>query len=306
MTSIPLTPTDRRRLIDELIELPAWALGGVPGVRGVLLAAGLPSKWIAGHPLSGTPTIDAANVISSLEGLGHLANRPTHRALGALVEYLLQETPHREGQLFLAYLIDRYELVTDLEYLRELEEHYPLFQAPPPDTSIGLNWTPAGPEFPWRGPTAAAALEKIWRDDVPFLEAVFLEKGARVAQAVCLIEGKNGADLGTGFLVAPGLVLTNHHVVPSAVVAERAQARFGFRLDEAGQLQPGQAYAVQEILQHSDVQELDYALLRLAGNPVQDLGLAPLPLVAKSLQLDQRLYIIQHPAGAPQKVVLQG
>lgn len=301
----PLEHQDRTRLIAELLKLPDWL--GVPGVYSVLRAAGLPSKWINSLLLTSSRQVDATNVISDLEGLGHLEERPKYRALGALVEHMLQKTPHIEGRHFLAHLIDHYELITDLAYLQDLESRYPLLHAPSHSTAVDLGWTTAGPDFDWQCPTDTAELERIWPEvGGPLLEAVFLEKGARISPSVCLIRGRNGKSKGTGFLVAPHLVLTNHHVLASTAEAESAEVCFGFRLDEAGQRQQGQAYAVQEILQQSEARELDYALLRLDGNPVRDLGLVPLKLKNERLREGQRLYIIQHPDGEPQKVVLQG
>ncbi|NWJ96463.1 MAG: hypothetical protein HXX20_11835 [Chloroflexi bacterium] len=45
-------------------------------------------------------------------------------------------------------------------------------------------------------------------------DAVDTEQATRLGQAVCLVEAQDyGGELGTGFLVAPTLALTNYHVV---------------------------------------------------------------------------------------------
>jgi len=61
------------------------------------------------------------------------------------------------------------------------------------------------------------------------LDLNYLAKGLRAAQAVCrvLIQADDGhvQGLGTGFLVAPQLLLTNQHVLPSAALAETSLAQ---------------------------------------------------------------------------------
>lgn len=111
-----LSFTDRKRLADELNKLPRWVDGGTIGERSILRDAGFPDRLVNGLPLSGIPTTDASTAITTLQRFGHLENRPTHFALGALVEYVLDNTPHVEGRMFLAYLTRQYELITDLSY----------------------------------------------------------------------------------------------------------------------------------------------------------------------------------------------
>src|SRR2546427_11203517 len=51
----------------------------------------------------------------------------------------------------------------------------------------------------------------------------FLERGMRAAKAVCRIL-IGGDPIGTGFLVGPGLLITNHHVIPDRAAAQDATA----------------------------------------------------------------------------------
>ena len=65
-------------------------------------------------------------------------------------------------------------------------------------------------------------LEKlVKRTSVPFPVAVWRERLARREVCVCRVEvpTTSGASFGTGFLVGPDLVLTNHHVVAPAIEA---------------------------------------------------------------------------------------
>lgn len=59
----------------------------------------------------------------------------------------------------------------------------------------------------------------------------FLDRGKRAAAAVCRISAPSdgGAWYGTGFLVGPRLLLTNHHVLANHDEASQAEAEFGLK-----------------------------------------------------------------------------
>jgi len=300
---LKLLHNDKQRFISELSQLPQWQMGGIAGERAVLLAAGLPQDMVFSFVLTGVPPIDAVNVVASLENFGHLVNRPTHSALGALVQYVMDNTPHIEGKLFLAYLLEQYHMITSEAELEKLRQEYALLSIPRQDTTLNFDWNIRQPAFTWQGPTNEDLLERIWHEDIPFLDAVFLEKGSRAAQSVCRVESMFS---GTGFLIGPNLILTNHHVVPSESLAKATTVRFGYRIDAAGQLQPGETYSIASILRQSPRTELDYAVLQLSDSPGEKVGLGFLKFSGNTVEVNSRLYIIQHPRGAPQKVVLQG
>jgi len=301
-----LSQKDRKRLSEELGRLPSWKDGKEVGEKSVLRAAGLPETWIDTCTLTGTPSIDAQTIITNLESLGHLVDRPTHYALGALVEHLLDNTLHVEGKAFLAYLVAHYKMVTDdLEYLDDLAQQYALLEMPASDGLTDLGWKTKQPRLSWRGPKSPDQLEAIWSKRAPFLDAVFLESGAQVARAVCRVESADSSPLGTGFLIGPDLLLTNHHVVPTDDEAEATQVRFGYRVDPSGKLMKGETFQVKHALRRSPVEELDYVVLQLEDSPGANPEIGYLKPVGRKLKKDGPLYIIQHPLGEPQKLVLQ-
>lgn len=302
---VMLSSRDRQRLSEELCRLPNWRDGGLLGEKGLLRAASLPEAWINSLPLSGVSITDAPSVITNLEEFGHLENKPTHYALGALVEHLLNATPHIEGKVFLAYLLSQYRLITNLDYLEELQREYGLLETQKADDMLDLGWQTQPPVFPWQGPKDPSELEAIWSKRAPFLDAVFLEKGDRVARAICRIEAVGSSPLGTGFLIGSHLVLTNHHVLPTDEMAESAQVRFGYRVDAAGHLRLGKTYRVKRVLNRSPTEQLDFAVLRIEDAPGEEAQIGFLTPKAESLEVGRPLYIIQHPMGEPQKIVLQ-
>ena len=63
----------------------------------------------------------------------------------------------------------------------------------------------------------------------------YMQRGLRAARAVCRIKtldpGGSTPAYGTGFLVGPGLLLTNHHVLRNVDDANRSLAEFDYELD---------------------------------------------------------------------------
>lgn len=164
----------------------------------------------------------------------------------------------------------------------------------------------------------------VHRDDtVPF---AFLRGGDAAGAAVARVkvpplEGgrplqPNGhPHTGTGWLITPRLLVTNHHVVnartgtggsrPLAAPADlldqarAARARFDYESDDT----ETEEAAVQE-LAAADA-ELDYAVLRLSEPSTRPV----LPLYGRTLRIAVgdvvAVNIIQHPGGAPKRVALR-
>jgi V8-like Glu-specific endopeptidase len=181
-----------------------------------------------------------------------------------------------------------------------------------------------------------SALEKKVRE-LPFVDiAQWRAKLGAIETQVCRVETPGG--YGTGFLVSPRTVLTNYHVVeevikgmakPSSVVL-----RFDYKRSTDGTtLHPGTEFRLvaKDWLADSSpyskaddvddpaltpgAEELDYALLRIEGDPgshpvsastaepgAPARGFIKVPTVAVDLRADEPLLIVQHPKGAPLKL----
>ncbi len=160
----------------------------------------------------------------------------------------------------------------------------------------------------------------------------------RIETCVCRIEAPALTALGTGVLVGPNVVLTNYHVVEDMhrglLDPRQVAVRFDYKvLDDGLSVNAGKAYALAAdwLIDHSaysphDLEvepaadpapdELDYALLRIAGEPGGDPvgGDTPDPdptprgwLAAPAQAHDfgrRALYIVQHPDGRPMQVVI--
>jgi endonuclease G, mitochondrial len=200
-----------------------------------------------------------------------LPDPPNQSGIGALIERLLKAGLDRDDQDFLEKLSVNNRLIA-------------IPQLNPAEKLEGI---------------LSEKQTERWRS------ASFLYRGAQCLKAVCRVETTSGP-LGTGFLVAPDLVLTNYHVLMLATdeadepetKAVNLRFRFGY-LEEGGHIQPGQAVLPandQKIVVAASVNtEYDFALLRVK----EPLGgrLGYLPIEARELVPDEEVFILQHPAG---------
>ena len=113
-----------------------------------------------------------------------------------------------------------------------------------------------------------------------------------------------GRSYATGFLVAPGMVMTNHHVFPEAAAAQGASIEFGYQYNLAGQLPatvefdlaPGEFFVADKTL--------DFAAVAVAGRSTQGDELSPRgylrmhPETGK-VKEGEFVTIVQHPDGEP-------
>ena len=178
---------------------------------------------------------------------------------------------------------------------------------------------------------AYSRLERIihrWPDnhavDIEYL-AEFYRRARRSSRAVCRIESYQS--MATGFLIAPDLVVTIYHSVESLVKGDtyvdpatnqrtpldpaNCAFRFGYEATVQGLVQKGQAYrlAPDWLVVSSPIDELDFAVLRLDGEPGRDLVQSDegtvergwiKPAIAPVLE-GSIFYVLHHPEGSPLK-----
>lgn len=149
---------------------------------------------------------------------------------------------------------------------------------------------------------------------------IWLDRFETIKRQVCRVEAAN-IGIGTGFLVGPGAVLTNWHVVREAKkrgLFDKFACRFDYRRLVNGSVDAGTVVAVAEVADErpcSDAEltanpdvpppaadQLDYALLRLATAAPERgfLRLAPPPPSAPG----DPLIIVQHPSGSPMRFAI--
>lgn len=283
--AIALSQDDFDRLADILSQRPDWRLPAdrVAFMDDVFAGSSRRRDILTRLDLSGRPRAAAVSVITFLQDFGQ--DDPGRETLGVLINKLIASLGGGE----------------QVEYLRDLMYRYPFTTRPVATRDVG---------DAWRGnENEQSVAEKIIGENT--LRDIFtLEVALDMARAVVRIQTPSG--LGTGFMIADDLVMTNHHVIASAEAAEKSRFMFNYQLDRAGRaLSPIVAHALAGGLFHTSPMaahnaapgELDYTVIQLADPPVD--RFAPLKLKPAAIKRDARLTIIQHPGGDYKKISMQ-
>jgi endonuclease G len=142
----------------------------------------------------------------------------------------------------------------------------------------------------------------------------WLEFGQRAARTVCHLQVRqpNGAIAGhaTGFLVAPGLLLTNNHVLPDAQMAARSLAEFDCEDDAAFEPRPSKLFRLRPEELFFTSRSLDFSFVALApaasdGTSLSIYGYLRLADEPDQLQEGEFVSIIQHPSGNTKQAALR-
>ena len=141
-----------------------------------------------------------------------------------------------------------------------------------------------------------------------FVDVSFLALGLNRARSVCRLTLRFPEEgSGTAFRIGPRRLLTNHHVLFDHEVNDRkvtaVQAWFNYESDESGKLR-------QLVQLDCDVNSIkgekadDWAVIDTVAPIPPDFPVLPL-VGAKVPEVDDRVYIIQHPGGQPKKIAFQ-
>jgi endonuclease G len=142
----------------------------------------------------------------------------------------------------------------------------------------------------------------------------FLARGLEAAKAVARIRVRqadgSGEWFGTGFLVAPGLLLTNHHVLADEHQAALAVAEFNFQHDIHGVATPRQAYNLAPSRLFFSDGELDCSFVEVAprsfdGMPLTEFDYLPLMSASGKAIDGEWVSMIQHPGGQPKQIAIR-
>jgi V8-like Glu-specific endopeptidase len=273
--TVQLTSDDFRKLVDLIAQDPNF--------RSVRDRARLLSGALEGSPraedilstldLDGTPRGVAVDVVQRLSHFGRVT--ADKEALGVFLNYLLFFKG--EGDV-------------EAAFIRGLIEAYRL------DRPV----VPEGDMSRWRGAeTPAAVEEKIIGEDT-LRHVRILALGQDAARAVVHISVAGGR--GSGFMVSPDLLMTNHHVIPDHPAALAGSYAFFYELGRDGRQKEAQTVAADPKGRFHTNEALDYTVVQLADVPAFG---EPLQLAAAVLPRDARVTIIQHPGGHYKKISLQ-
>lgn len=159
---------------------------------------------------------------------------------------------------------------------------------------------------------AAGGPERIWGPTQDFVGVAFLERGMNAARTVGRVAFSDGRPNGTGFLAAPGLFLTNNHVLESEQDCRAFVVEFDYEVDALGQRRPISRFelAPDEFFITDERDDLDYTLValgrRLEGaSSVESFGYSGLSDAGNKHTLGEVANIVQHPDGRLKEAVLR-
>ena len=151
--------------------------------------------------------------------------------------------------------------------------------------------------------TVSESFELILDESTALLPFHFLRTGDRLGRAVVKLLRSDGA-AGTGFLVAPGILLTNHHVLPDPASATLTIVLANFEAAPPGTT-PGRPASVPLDPESMFVTntELDFTFCGVRG--LDFLGSIALDRNSRNIAASETVNIIQHPRGRPKEVALR-
>lgn len=166
-----------------------------------------------------------------------------------------------------------------------------------------------------QSPTLPAA-EKIFFERVigvaeEFLSVMFVKRAVAAASSVGRIVTRDTHEgFGTGFLIAPGVLMTNQHVLQNALQAQEASVQFRFELEIDSREMSGHVFTLApERLFHAN-EGLDMAVVAVApfaldGTALAEFGQLPLIGAEGKIRKGQPVNIVQHPLGGRKQVVFR-
>jgi V8-like Glu-specific endopeptidase len=157
----------------------------------------------------------------------------------------------------------------------------------------------------WKNPTTASTVvEKVFGENT-LRPIAFLSRGLEVSRSVMYIGVTAGGERwsGTGFLVAPGLGMTNHHVISVAEQLSGTTTKFNYQETFDGRDEPTRVYKAKAGGQFHANEELDYAVFEVEEEPGKEWGY--LALKPRDVKRGERINIVQHPYGQPKQISIQ-
>lgn len=153
-------------------------------------------------------------------------------------------------------------------------------------------------------PSLAVTYEGVVDTD-DFLHLDYFVKGITAAGSVGQIRRSDGMEMGTGFICAPGMIITNNHVISSQGIARFSEIVFEIGASGSSgtaSLDPDRFYF------HSPKDKLDFTIVAMeeaAGQRLTDrLGWHPFKDAMGKTALGRPVSIIQYPRGRGKQIVL--
>ncbi|WP_172650087.1 DNA/RNA non-specific endonuclease [Rhodococcus opacus] len=153
-------------------------------------------------------------------------------------------------------------------------------------------------------------LEKII-NTADFVGVRYLDAGAAAARSIGRVNIRDARGTlqgyGTGFLVSPTLLLTNHHVLPTADTARSSVIEFDYQDGIDGKPRPVQMFPLDPGRFYLADRERDFALVAVGAEPgtLVQFGFNPLIQAEGKAVIGEFVTIVQHPRGEKKQIALR-
>ncbi|MEE2033716.1 DNA/RNA non-specific endonuclease [Rhodococcus chondri] len=144
-----------------------------------------------------------------------------------------------------------------------------------------------------------------------FLGVRYLDEGTAAARSVgrVLIDLRSGRPrgYGTGFMVSPTLLLTNHHVLPDAHTARVSRIEFDYQDGPGGAELTPRTFGFDPDRFFIADRARDFALVAVDATPdaLQEYGFSRLTAEQGTVIIGESVTIVQHPGGRKKQIVLR-
>jgi V8-like Glu-specific endopeptidase len=230
----------------------------------------------------------------TIRGLLKLRGNPNGAAVTIITQFKRfgkDDTGKELIGILINKMLDGYVMdMDDQVFLRGLFEKYPLESPVIPSRRLDTPHDPIPDEL---------IPEKIIGENT-LRDIVILERALEASKAVVHIRTPNGQ--GTGFLVAPDLIMTNNHVIPNPETANRNTFTFNYQLNRQQKPALTQSFTAKTDGLFFTNENLDVTVVQLE-KPVPDV--TPLTLKPGRVRRDDRVSIIQHPGGHYKQIAMQ-
>ena len=155
----------------------------------------------------------------------------------------------------------------------------------------------------WHGDTRRRTRKAIVDPDQKFMQMWYLERATAVSRSVARVLFPDGKHFATCFLVAPNLILTNHHVFGQEEDTKGVRIQFNYRLAFDGDLEDLDEYSCDPEVFITD-EALDYSLVGLTKKVDPKWGYLPVRHGQTAAE-GKHVAIIQHPSGEPLQIAMR-
>ncbi|WP_085032757.1 trypsin-like serine peptidase [Ensifer aridi] len=152
-------------------------------------------------------------------------------------------------------------------------------------------------------------VERVIGASRDFLSIEYFERGLQAARCTGRVITNSTAN-GTGFLVAPDVVITNWHVLPDAKTAEVTYFELDYEANTFGEPKTPQAFDLDPEKFFMSDERLDFALIAVKPYSQNNVALSDyghLPLIAEEgkITIGEPVNIVQHPKGRVKQITIR-